>query len=285
MTKSQLIEKLKSIGSDEPQSEAKIILSELFGASNSEMLLSPERDYSSAELDSLIERRANREPLQYILGYAYFCDEKYYLNRNTLIPRSDTEMLVTVAVRLMKFKGRFADLCTGSGCVAISTIARRPDLTAVAVDISEGAVEMAQKNARENGVADKLDVICADIHVLPLDEQRYDAILSNPPYIKSAVVDTLSPEVAHEPRIALDGGEDGMDFYRFIIKNYEKNLSEGGFFAFEIGYDQKDDITELSKELGMSCEIAYDYSENPRVAVLRRPSEVDADDDDGPMDW
>ena len=283
MTKSQLIEKLKKIGSDEPVSEAKIILRELFGASNSEMLLSPERDYASAELDSLLERRAKREPLQYILGYAYFCDEKYYLNQDTLIPRSDTEMLVTAAVRLLKFKGRFADLCTGSGCVAVSTLARRPDLTALAVDISEGAVLMAKKNALENGVADKLDVICADIRSMPL-EGTFDAILSNPPYIKSAVVDTLSPEVAHEPRIALDGGEDGMDFYRFIIQNYEKHLSAGGFFAFEIGYDQKDAVTALSEELGMSCEIAYDYSENPRVAVLRRPDEAE-EEDGGPMDW
>lgn len=284
MTKAQLTERLKEIGSEEPVSEAKIILRELFDVSGKDMLLSPERDYSSPELDSLLERRAAREPLQYILGYAYFCDEKYYLNRDTLIPRSDTEMLVTVAVRLLKFKGRFADLCTGSGCVAISTLARRPDMTAVAVDISEGAAEMARKNAHENGVADKLEVICADIHSMPI-EGEYDAILSNPPYIKSSVVDTLSPEVAHEPRLALDGGEDGLDYYRFIIANYEKHLAEGGFFAFEIGYDQKDEITRLAEELGMACEIAVDYSENPRVAVIRRPNETEEDDGDGPMDW
>ena len=284
MTKAQLIERLKEIGSEEPQSEAKIILSELFGVSMRDMLLSPERDYASDELDSLLERRAEREPLQYILGYAYFCDEKYYLNRDTLIPRSDTEMLVTVAVRLLRFKGRFADLCTGSGCVAISTLARRLDMTAVAVDISEGAIEMARKNASENGVADKLELVCADIRSMPLEGQ-FDAILSNPPYIKSSVVDTLSPEVAHEPRLALDGGEDGLDYYRFIIANYEKHLAEGGFFAFEIGYDQKDEITRLAEELGMSCEIAVDYSDNPRVAVLRRPSEIEPDDGDGPMEW
>ncbi len=284
MTKSQLVERLKEIGSEEPQSEAKTILRELFDASNSEMLLSPERDYASAELESLLERRAKREPLQYILGYAYFCDEKYYLNRDTLVPRSDTEMLVTAAVRLLKFKGRFADLCTGSGCVAISTLARRLDMSAVAVDISEGAVEAARKNARENGVADKLEIICADLRDMPLEGQ-FDAILSNPPYIRSGAIDTLSPELAHEPRIALDGGEDGMDFYRFIAKNYEKHLSAGGFFAFEIGYDQKDDIARIAEELGMSCEIAVDYSGNPRVAVLRRQSETEEDDGDGPMDW
>ncbi len=284
MTKTQLIEKLKAIGSEEPQSEAKIILRELFDASGRDMLLSPERDYQSAELDALLERRANREPLQYILGYTYFCDEKYYLNRDTLIPRADTEMLVTVAVRLLKCKGKFADLCTGSGCVAISTLARRPDATALAIDISEGAVEMARKNAAENEVEDKLKVICADIKNFPL-EGEYDAILSNPPYIQSDVIDTLSPELAHEPRIALDGGKDGMDYYRFIIENYEKHLAAGGFFAFEIGYDQGDEITRLAEECGMHCDLALDYSDNPRVAVLRRPSEVEPDEPDAPMDW
>ena len=244
MTKAQLIERLKEIGSEEPQSEAKIILSELFGVSMRDMLLSPERDYASDELDSLLERRAEREPLQYILGYAYFCDEKYYLNRDTLIPRSDTEMLVTVAVRLLRFKGRFADLCTGSGCVAISTLARRLDMTAVAVDISEGAIEMARKNASENGVADKLELVCADIRSMPLEGQ-FDAILSNPPYIKSSVVDTLSPEVAHEPRLALDGGEDGLDYYRQIAKEAPKYLTQGGMVILEVGAGQAQDVVKL----------------------------------------
>ena len=284
MTKAQLIKRLAACGSDEAQAEAKMILTELFGASAQTQLLEPEREYSDNVLEPLLQRRAEREPLAYILGYAYFCDEKYYLSADTLIPRSDTEMLVETAVGALKHKGRFADLCTGSGCVAISTLARRPDLSAVAIDISEGACEMAKKNARENGVADKLEVRVADLKDVPLTE-KYDAIISNPPYINRNVIDTLSAEVLHEPRIALDGGEDGMDFYRFMISEYEKHLEVGGFFAFEIGYDQTDAITEIAEKQDMDCMVLRDYSENPRVAVIRRRSEVEDIDDAPLMSW
>lgn len=269
MTKAELIERLSAAGSEEAASEAKIILSELFGASASAQLLEPERDYPDARLEELIARRREREPLGYILGYAYFCDEKYYLCADTLIPRADTEMLVEVTVRELRYKGRFADLCTGSGCVAISTLARRPDLSGTAIDISAGACEMAKRNARENGVSDKLEIKCADIRSLTL-EGKYDAILSNPPYIRTSVIDTLSPEVKHEPRLALDGGDDGMDFYRLIIDRYTDHLAEDGFFAFEIGYDQKDAITHLCKARGMECSVICDYSGNARVALVRR---------------
>ena len=274
MTKAELIKRLAAGGSEEAQAEAKMILTELFGASAQTQLLKPEREYSDEVLEPLLQRRAEHEPLAYILGYAYFCDEKYYLSTDTLIPRADTEMLVETAVGALRNKGRFVDLCTGSGCVAISTLARRPDLSAIAIDISEGACEMAKKNARENGVADKLEVRIADVKDIPLTE-KYDAILSNPPYIRRDVIDTLSAEVLREPRIALDGGEDGMDFYRFIISEYEKHLEVGGFFAFEIGYDQTDLITEIAEEHDMDCMVLRDYSDNPRVAVIRRRSEVE----------
>jgi release factor glutamine methyltransferase len=277
MTKAQLVEKLAEIGSTEPQSEAKIILEELFGASPSSQLTEKDKDYTSAELDSLLARRAQHEPLQYILGYAYFCDEKYYLSKDTLIPRSDTEILVSTAVRLLKRKGRFADLCTGSGCIAISVLKRRPDLSAVAIDISEGAVEIASKNSKENGVQERLEILCADVRSTPLKD-RYDAILANPPYIPTSVVDTLSPELSYEPRLALDGGEDGMDLYRYIIEHYCNNLNDEGFFAFEIGYDQKDLITDAAKSFELECRIVYDYSNNPRVAVISRQAHREEDE-------
>ena len=137
-----------------------------------------------------------------------------------------------------------------------------------------GRVRDGEEDARDNGVADKLEVRIADVKDIPLTE-KYDAILSNPPYIRRDVIDTLSAEVLHEPRIALDGGEDGMDFYRFIISEYEKHLEVGGFFAFEIGYDQTDLITEIAEEHDMDCMVLRDYSDNPRVAVIRRRSEVE----------
>ena len=269
MTKAELVARLSAAGSEEAASEAKIILTELFGASAAAQLLEPERDYPDARLEPIIERRREREPLGYILGYAYFCSEKYYLSADTLIPRADTEMLVESTVRELRYRGRFADLCTGSGCVAISVLARRPDLSGIAVDISPGACEMAKKNASENGVSDKLEIKCADVRTLTL-EGKYDAIVSNPPYIKSSVIDTLSPEVKREPRLALDGGDDGMDFYRLMIDRYTDDLTEDGFFAFEIGYDQGDDIIRAAQERGMTCEVIRDYAGNARVALIKR---------------
>ena len=267
MTKGELISLLSEI-TDEAASEASIILSELFGVSAAEQMLSSTRDYDSQRLGQVLERRAKREPLSYIIGYAYFCSEKYYLTPDTLIPRADTELLVECAAKLIPEGGYFADLCTGSGCVAISTLAQRADTYAFAIDISEGACECARRNAVENGVSDRLRVMCADVFALPLGA-KYDAILSNPPYIPSSVIHSLSEEVKHEPKIALDGGEDGMDFYRFITKNYRERLNDGGFFAFEIGYDQEEQIKEVARQLGMSCEVRRDYSNNPRVAIIR----------------
>lgn len=274
MTKAELTQALKDAGSEESAVEAKMILSELFGVSAAAQLMDADRDYDQKKLEEIVSRRREREPLAYILGYAYFCDEKYYLTRDTLVPRADTEMLVEVAVRELKYKGRFADLCTGSGCVAISTLARRPDLSGIAVDISCGACETAKKNASENGAADKLEITCADVKTLTLKD-KYDAVISNPPYIKTSVIDTLSPEVKHEPRIALDGGEDGMDFYLLILDRYRDALSEDGFFAFEIGYDQGDCITRAAEERNMSCEVIRDYSGNARVALIRKRKDAD----------
>lgn len=267
MTKAELAAKLCTY-SDEPQTEACIILKEVFGADAAEQMLCPSREYDENTLKTIIERRASHEPLGYILGYTYFCREKYFLCKDTLIPRADTELLVEYASKLLPDGGYFADLCTGSGCVAISTLKRRGDTFAFAVDISEGACSCARRNALENGVEDRLRVQCADVFALPL-KAKYDAILSNPPYIPSSVIPTLSPEVAHEPKIALDGGEDGMDFYRFILANYKDNLKEGGFFALEIGYDQKELIKEAATAAGMECDVFSDYSQNPRVAIIR----------------
>ena len=269
MTKAELVKRLEAAGSKEAAAEAKTILTELFGASAQAQLVEREHEYDASILEPIIERRAKREPLAYVIGHTYFCSEKYYLSTDTLIPRQDTEMLVECAINELCYRGRFLDLCTGSGCVAISTLARRPDLSAVAVDISAGACEMAKKNASENGVADKIEILQADLTKY-VPSETYDAILSNPPYIKSSVIDTLSPEVKGEPRIALDGGEDGMYFYRCILDRYAHSLAEDGFFAFEIGYDQKQDIEKEADARSMSCKIICDYSGNARVALLRR---------------
>ena len=195
MTRREIAAFLKECGSDEPQSEVKVILEELFGVSAAAQMCSPDRDYDSEKLRELLTRRKAREPLQYILGYAYFCSEKYLLNDACLIPRSDTELLVSKAAELLPEGAVIADLCTGSGCIAISLLSMRPDIKAVATDISERAVQAAQNNALLNGISDRLHLFVCDIFTHPLKDSKFDAVISNPPYIPPSVVKKLSPEV------------------------------------------------------------------------------------------
>ena len=197
---------------------------------------------------------------------------RYLVTPDVLIPRPDTECLVEYAVRNLPRGARFADLCTGSGCIAISTLANRPDTSAVAVDISEKALAVARENAARNRVSDRIAFLCADVlSPLPVAALgKLDAILSNPPYIAREIIETLAPEVRREPLLALDGGKDGLDFYRAMLA-YLPTLVPNGMILFEIGYDQEIAITRLAEDAGLACEVRRDYGENPRVAILRRP--------------
>ncbi len=233
--------------------------------SRRDMELLCEKFKDGDELSAAIKRLEAREPLAYVLGEWYFYGETYTVSPDCLIPRQDTEHLVDKAISLLPPDGKFADLCTGSGCIAISTLVHRPDTRAVCVDISEGALAIASRNARENGVSERLefrlgDVLSDDV----LSSEMYDIILSNPPYIASEVIDTLEEEVRREPRIALDGGDDGLVFYRRLISTYLKHVKQGGYLIMEIGYDQGAKLRELC-----DCEIYKDYGGNDRVAIVK----------------
>lgn len=225
-------------------------------------------EFSGEALENAVTRRINREPLQYIIGKWPFFREEYLVSPDCLIPRSDTEILVEWLVKHLPSGAHYLDLCTGSGCIAISLGRNRPDTVGVAADISESALAMAKKNAAHNHF-DRCRFVRADVNAPSPFSEQFDCIISNPPYITSAAMETLAPELAHEPRIALDGGEDGMDFYRAILKNFSGNLRAGGIFAFEMGYDQQPAITALAAEHGLSIEELYDYGGNFRVAILK----------------
>lgn len=274
MTRTQLISALNEAGSTEAKNEASVILEEIFGISRASQLCEPLRDYDDAILHDIIKRRKEREPLQYILGYAYFCTEKYKLSKNTLIPRQDTELVVETAAHLCPTGAHVIDLCTGSGCIAISLCVKRKDITAKAVDISKECIEITNENAQTANVADRVEGICSDLFSHPCKDELFDAVISNPPYIQKSVIDTLDDEVLKEPRIALDGGEDGMDFYRYILKNYKDNLKAKGYFIFEIGYDQKDDIEKEAEKFDLLCEVICDCQKNPRVAVIKKHQRI-----------
>ncbi|MBO5790499.1 MAG: peptide chain release factor N(5)-glutamine methyltransferase, partial [Clostridia bacterium] len=191
----------------------------------------------------------------------------YEVSEACLIPRADTEHLVEYAINHLPPNAYFADLCTGSGCVAISVLKSRADCKAIAVDLSKDALEVAKRNAKNLGVKDRLTFLEADaLSYIP--QTPFDAVLSNPPYIKRDVVPTLDREVQKEPSMALDGGEDGLDFYRAFCKNSSLYIYKGGFMAFEIGYDQREALELLAKENNLQITTYKDYGGLDRLAVL-----------------
>ena len=271
MTYRELCGQLSAGGIEAAEFEAECLLEDLCGADCSRILSEPDRDYPSAALERALARRLGHEPLQYILGTWSFYRGTFRVSPDCLIPRADTEVLVEEAIRRLPRGAYFADLCTGSGCIGIATLAERPDTRALGVDLSQGALEIAAENAVRNGVSDRFRLLRADLlTAAPGELGRFDAILSNPPYIRSDVVDTLSAEVRHEPRMALDGGADGLVFYRALLRLAETSLNDGGFCLFEIGYDQGEEIRALAASHGFACEVKRDLGGQDRVAVLTR---------------
>jgi release factor glutamine methyltransferase len=185
-----------------------------------------------------------------------------------LIPRADTETLVDFAVKNLPEGALFLDLCTGSGCVAISTLKNTAHTRAVAVDLSEGALEIARENAERNGVSDRIEFILGDAKG-EIETGEIFALLSNPPYVADEVYEGLEGEIFHEPKMAFVGGSDGGDFYRAITPIYRDKIANDGFIAYEIGYDQAELLREIAKDNSMSCEIIKDLGGNDRVAILR----------------
>lgn len=221
-------------------------------------------------LEQAVARREARYPLQYLVGTWGFWRQEYEVSPDCLIPRPDTETLVEYAVKHAPENGRVLDLCTGSGCIAISLLCERPDLTATAVELYENTLAVAKRNAARNGVADDRltflqgDVLAGDFLA---DLGQFDLILSNPPYIPTETFDTLDEELFFEPRAALDGGTDGLTFYRRILqRDYRKALKPNGRFAFEIGYDQAKALQALAGS--DTCEILKDLGGCDRVAVI-----------------
>lgn len=231
-------------------------------------LFNPEM--SSTEILSAARKRAEGYPLQYILGEWEFYGLSFYVKEGCLIPRSDTETIVERAISLIPKNARFADVCSGSGCIAVSVLKSRSDLTALALDLYDTPLALTEENAKRHGVSDRLkvercDVLC-DRERLTSLLSDVDFIISNPPYISADTMRSLQKEVCFEPESALCGGDDGMDFYRALI-SAAKQLNIPAIF--EIGYDQADAIRLLANECGLECEISKDLSGNDRCAFIR----------------
>lgn len=275
MTYREICTRLASAGIESAEWDAQLLLEHFCGADALSLKTAPDADWGdTAELKAAILRRSERYPLQYLMGEWAFYRQTYEVSPDCLIPRSDTEILVEQAIRLLPQGARFADLCTGSGCVAISTLAERPDTAAVAVEKYSRTLALAERNAAKNGVRDRFYPLCRDVLVdptLPVELSQLDAILCNPPYIPTDVLMTLEPELNAEPIVALDGGEDGLIFYRTLLQNAAKHLKESGFFLFEIGYDQAESVKDLGQRYGFSgYELFRDLGGNDRVVKIWR---------------
>lgn len=252
---------------ENPKHDARVIFKKLGGLRDYE-LLSPAACSDTPAIIRAIERRAKKEPLQYIIGEVDFYRESYKVTPDCLIPRQETELLVDYAVKNIPTGKKFIDICTGSGCIAISTLSNTSDTTAIALDLSEGALRVANENAKRNGVFDRIEFVCRDALAEPCNGLFF-AVLSNPPYVTEAAYAALEPEIYAEPRMAFLAGEDGLIFYRAIVKLYKDNIEKDGFFAFEIGYDQGEALRKIASEHGMSAEIIKDYSGLDRLAILK----------------
>lgn len=265
MTLSFIAERLSDAGVPDPMTDARLLVMHALGISAASLYADPHREYEGEALLSALRRREAREPLQHILGEVGFYGELYTVSSDCLIPRADTELLVEEAIRALPAGGTFWDLGTGSGCIAISVLAHRPDLRAVAVDVSQRALALAGQNAEKNGVSERVTLLCADLlsgEGMPSSD-GVCAILSNPPYIRSAVIPTLKSELSYEPREALDGGEDGLLFYRTILDRYSAPL-----YLFEIGYDQADALRALANERAMRATVSKDLGGNDRLVLI-----------------
>ena len=274
-TLSEAVAILKDAGIDDPAHEARALFSH-FENIPVYRLIGGDFTSHNPSLCQAVRRRASREPLQYILGECGFWRETYRVTPAVLIPREDTEILVGYAVKNLPSGARVLDLCTGSGCIAISTVASVESSSAVAVDISREAIEVAKENAILNKVGGRVEFLQSDaLAYLPPDGQKFDAILSNPPYVKDEVYKTLPPEIMYEPRAAFVGGGDGCNFYRALTERFLPYLKEDGFIGYEIGYDQAEAIAEIADKNGCYSKIISDLSSNPRVAILtpKKPEE------------
>ena len=266
------MQKLKEAEIGEAQLDARLLLEEVCGTDHNTLLCHGDREVSEAEEEQYrkaLEQRAVHVPLQHLLGYQDFMGLRFQVNEHVLIPRQDTEILVEEAMRYLHDGMRILDLCTGSGCILLSLLHYSNDCEGTGVDISKEALQVAALNAELIGI--KADFLKSDLYEKVTG--KFDLLVSNPPYIERKVIPTLMEEVReYDPYIALDGGEDGLDFYRRIIGGAQDYLKRGGQILMEIGSRQAQAVSELLREAGFKeIDVCRDFAGLDRVVSGRLP--------------
>lgn len=272
-------EQLESAEIAEAKLDARLLLEYACGTDRNTLLIHGDREVSEKEYEQYVNYIAERKkhvPLQYITGVQEFMGLEFAVNEHVLIPRQDTEILVEEVMRHLHDGMRILDICTGSGCILLSLLYYSNDCTGIGTDISKDTLSVAMENADKlkalkNGL--NVEFVQSDLfEQLEKDEEdrykgQFEIIVSNPPYIKSDVIETLMPEVReYEPRSALDGKEDGLFFYRKIIERAGDYLTGGGELFFEIGYDQAADVKAMMEDAGYAeVEVVKDFAGLDRV--------------------
>jgi release factor glutamine methyltransferase len=266
----------KSIES--PRLQAELLLAHVLGLERMKLYLNFERVLAPAEVDrfrDLIRRRGQREPLQHIVGSTSFCGLELAVNRHVLVPRPETELLAEAGWTFLSTHNpqpsTALDFGTGSGCLAIALAVKSPDARVHALDLSADALEIAKQNAARHQVLQRIQFVCGDGFAALPEGSRFDLIISNPPYVATAEIESLEPEVRdYDPRSALDGGADGLDFYRRFAAEARPFLQTGGRLMLEFGDGQADAIKAIFETQNWVVEaVKEDYSQRPRIVVVR----------------
>ena len=267
---------LAEAGVNSPRLDSEIILAHTLNLSRTDLWTQDKRVLSGSEkkiAKNNVERRLNREPVSLIVGHQEFWSLDFVVDGNVLTPRPETELVIETALNcISSHTARILDLGTGSGALAVTMAKEVPECKVSAIDIDPNALSIAKKNAVRHGVADRIEFVCADL-IKSAWPGYFSIILSNPPYIKSADIKKIMPEVQnYEPEKALDGGITGLAFYRAIIPMAIDRLEENGFLILEIGHDQADEVTALLNNFScyQNIKVIQDYSGYDRVVKAQK---------------
>ena len=271
--------RLRDAGIEAAALEARLIAASAAGKST-EKLLRDMRFYATDEVErraeEMVQRRLAGEPVAYITGVWEFRGLPMEVSRDVLIPRVDTEVLAETAIKYLKDTGRLdarvLDLCSGTGCIGCAIAAELPRVRVVLADVSPEAMEISRRNVSRNGLDGRISFLPADVMKLPpLMTGSFDLVVSNPPYIPTMEILTLDPSVRdYEPVWALDGGEDGLDFYRAILKNWASVIRQGGELMFEVGEDQAERVKDLMRMAGLREARSFPDTQNIQRVVAAK---------------
>jgi release factor glutamine methyltransferase len=264
-------------GVDSPRLTAEILLSFVLKLDRVRLYIDLDRPLDAQELAAyraLIERRMAGEPTQYLTRVKEFYNRRFRVDPRVLIPRPETELLVEAVLQHLPrdAPARALDLCTGSGCIAVSLAAERPLASVWATDLSGDACALARENAEALGVGSRVTVLEGDLFAPVPEGARFDVVVSNPPYIATHEIDGLSPEVRKEPRLALDGGQDGLELLRRVVRGARERLKAGGLLALEIGETQGAAVRGLVAEAGfLDARVEQDLERRERMVFGTQP--------------